>query len=303
MLRSNDINTPLPGTYNPNVPGSGDFPLGPIGPRFLMESAGLYNQNQFVANVKTSAGSAISLFGFYVINRAMSNTDGITTFPADPYNLTGEYGAAATDIRHQGTFGGSLSLRWNTRISPFLVAQSGAPFDITTGSDLYGTTLLNARPGIVTGNAKPGVVPTSYGLLDPSPPKGEMLVPRNFGRGPAQINFNLRISKSIGFGSVESRHGSSDAVSGSDVTGTASAAAGKRINAIIGTPGSGHKYNLIFSLTSRNLLNHTNPGLIIGNITSPLFGKSNQIGRPPNGEGFYETANNRRTELQVRFSF
>jgi len=303
LLRSNDINAPLPGTYNPGVPGSAVFPLGPIGPRFLIESPGIYNQNQFIANVKTSAGSAVSLFGFYVLNKAMSNTDGVTTFPADPYNLTDEYGAAATDIRHQGTVGGSLSLRGNMRVSPFLVTQSGTPFDITTGSDLYGTTLLNARPGIATDSSKPGVVRTSYGFLDPSPSADEILLPRNYGRGPAEINFNIRMSKTVGFGAKEGGRSSGAAISGGDVAGTANAAAGKRINAIIGTPSSGRRYNITFSVSARNVLNHTNPGQITGNITSPRFGESNQIGRPPNGEGFYETANNRRIEMQVKFAF
>lgn len=303
LPRSNDINAPLPGTYNPGVPGSGVYPLGNAGSRFLMESPGIYNQNQLIANVKTSAGAAVSLFGFYVLNKAMSNTDGITTFPANPYDFSGEYGAAATDIREQGTVGGSLSFRWNMRISPFLVAQSGTPFDITTGSDLYGTTLLNARPGIATDPSKPGLVSTSYGLLDPSPSAGEVLLPRNDGRGPAQINFNVRISKTIGFGAEEGGHASGSAVAAGDAAGAASAAAGKHLGAIIGNPGSGHRYNLTFSVSARNVLNHTNPGLITGNITSPLFGESNQIGRAPNGEGFYETANNRRIEMQVRFAF
>jgi hypothetical protein len=50
-------------------------------------------------------------------------------------------------------------------------------------------------------------------------------------------------------------------------------------------------------------LNHTNPGPIIGNITSPYFGLANQIAGGQNGEGFYETANNRRLESQIKFTF
>jgi hypothetical protein len=53
LFRSEDINAPLPGTYNPNVPGSGTFPLGHPGPVFLMDATGIYNQNQVVANVNT----------------------------------------------------------------------------------------------------------------------------------------------------------------------------------------------------------------------------------------------------------
>jgi hypothetical protein len=57
------------------------------------------------------------------------------------------------------------------------------------------------------------------------------------------------------------------------------------------------------SMETQNILNHTNPGPIIGNITSPLFGHANQ---PDGGEGFggfSEAANNRRPELQMRFTF
>ena len=56
-------------------------------------------------------------------------------------------------------------------------------------------------------------------------------------------------------------------------------------------------------MSGRNLLNRNNPGQIIGNITSPLFGRANQVAGTPNGEGFLETASNRRLEMQVRFTF
>ena len=36
------------------------------------------------------------------------------------------------------------------------------------------------------------------------------------------------------------------------------------------------KYSLSISMSIRNIINHTNPGPIIGNITSPLFGQANQ---------------------------
>ena len=169
VLRSEDINAPLPGTYNPSVQDSGVFPLGHPGAVDLMESSGLYNQNQLISNVNAKLNSGLSLFGFYVYNRAHSNTDGVGTFPANPYSFAGEYGPAATDVHHRVTIGGSINLRWAVRISPFVVMQSGAPFDITSGEDLYGTTLFNARPGIGADPNKPGLIQTSYGLLDPNP--------------------------------------------------------------------------------------------------------------------------------------
>ncbi|HYL35094.1 MAG TPA: carboxypeptidase regulatory-like domain-containing protein [Bryobacteraceae bacterium] len=302
-LRSRDINAPLPGTYNPGAQLNGVFPLGQPGPVFLMESSGIFNQNQLIANVNTKVNASLSLFGFYVLNRALSNTDGLGTFPANPYNFAGEYGPAASDVRHRITTGGSISLRWNIRISPYIIAQSGAPFDITTGSDFYGTTLFNARPGIPADPNKPGLIATSYGLLDPNPVAGERLLERNAGRGPGQISVNLRLAKTIGFGAQREGPRRAEGPTPSLGAAVAAPASGGGLRSVLGSPTTPHRYNLTLGLSARNLLNHNNPGPIIGNITSPLFGFANQIAGGPNGEGFFETANNRRLEMQLRFQF
>jgi hypothetical protein len=302
ILRSEDINAPLPGTYVPTVLNSGVFPLGRPGAVNLMESSGLYNQNQVISNVNAKLNSGLSLFGFYVFNRARSNTDGVGTFPANPYNFAGEYGPASTDVHHRVTIGGSINLRWAVRISPFVVMQSGAPFDITAGNDLYGTTLFNGRPGIATDPSRPGIIQTPYGLLDPNPTLGERILPRNFGRGPGQYNVNLRIAKVIGIGRERGSSGN-DARQGGNSGNPVQAATGRGLGGLIGSPTTAHRFNVSIGLSVRNLLNHTNPGSIIGNITSPYFGSANQIAGGQNGEGFYETANNRRLESQIKFTF
>ncbi|MBZ5723922.1 MAG: carboxypeptidase-like regulatory domain-containing protein [Acidobacteriia bacterium] len=302
VLRSADINAPLPGTFVPGVPNSGVFPLGRPGAADLMESSGLYNQNQLISNINARLNAGFSLFGFYVFNRAHSNSDGLGTFPANPYSLAGEYGPAATDVHHRATIGGSINLKWAVRISPFVVMQSGAPFDITAGHDLYGTTLFNARPGIAADANRPGLIPTAYGLLDPNPAPGERLLSRNFGRGPGQYNVNLRIAKVIGFGKERGTSGG-DARPGGGAGNPMQAATGRGLGGLIGAPTTAHRANLSIGLSIRNVLNHTNPGPIIGNITSPYFGLANQIAGGQNGEGFYETANNRRLESQIKFTF
>jgi len=53
--------------------------------------------------------------GSYVLNYARSNTDGLGTFPGKPYDFTGEYGPAATDVRHRFTFNGTINTKWNFR--------------------------------------------------------------------------------------------------------------------------------------------------------------------------------------------
>jgi hypothetical protein len=299
MLRTEDINAPLPGTYNPEVRGSGVFPLGEPNPVFLMASDGLYNQNQLMTNVNSKLNRNVSLFGFYTLNYARSNTDGLSTSPANPYNWSGEYGPASTDVRNRVFVGGSIESKWGLRLSPFLSAQSGPPFNITTGTDIYGDTLFNARPGIATDPDKPGVIMTPYGLLDPNPTPGEALLPRNFGRGPGAISFNARLSKTFGFGAV--REGATGTGGGGGGRGPGGPFGGG-FGSIFSSPTTPHRYNLTFSISARNLLNHDNPGPIIGNITSPLFGQANSaaIGW---GGGFAENANNRRLELQMRFTF
>jgi len=293
-LRSQDINAPLPGTYVPGVQNSGMYPLGHPGAVFLMESSGRYNQNQFIVNVNSKLSQSLSLSGSYVLNRAMSDTDGVTTFPADPYDLRGEYGPAATDARHRFTLSGTVDTKWNIRFSPLITLQSGLPFDITTGNDLYGTTLLNSRPGIATDTTRPGLVSTPYGLLDPNPIPSETLLSRNAGRGPGQMAVNLRIAKTFGLGPLRESN-SSRAASGAQEA--------KGVKGIFSAPSNNRRYSLTFGMSFRNLLNHNNPGPIIGNLTSPLFGRANQLAGAVNGEGFSENADNRRLEMQTRFTF
>jgi len=273
MFRSRDINAPLPGTYNPGVPGSGVYPLGPVGALFLMESSGLYNQHQLIVNVNSRANKYVSLTGTYSLNHAMSNTDGIGTFPGNPYSMVGEYGPASTDIRHRMTLGGSINTKWNITFSPLINIASGAPFDITAGRDIYGTTLFNGRPGIATDAKNADIIPTVYGLLDPNPTLDERILHRNYGRGPGTIFFNAHVGKAMKLG-----HKSA----GKDAL---------------------RPYTMSITMEMVNLLNHTNPGPIIGNITSPLFGRANQPAGGAGFAGFSEAANNRRFELQLRLSF
>jgi hypothetical protein len=308
QLRSVDVNAPLIGTYDPTVPGSGVYPLGRPGQVLVMQSSGLYNQNQLSVNANSRISRNISLSGSYTFNRAMSNTDSVSTFPANPYSMEGEYGPAATDVRHYVLLTGSITPIWGIVFNPMFTVASGPPFDITVGSDLYGDGMFNARPGIATDASKPGVVATKYGLLDPEPAPDDALLSRNFGRGPGQIMLNMRVGRTFGFGTHRERAavgadpggplgggGGSGSVNrgGPFSTGTSGGTA---------APTGGRHYNLTISMQIRNLINHNNPGPITGNITSPLFGLANQSA----GDGagvFTENANNRRLELQTRFTF
>ena len=302
QLRSQDINAPLPGTFDPAVPGRGVFPLGSPQPVFEMDSSGLYNQNQVIVNVNTKMTHNISLNGSYMYNRTMSNTDGLSTFPANPYSMAGEYGPAATDIHHRVFLAGSITPILGIRFNPLLVITTGPPFDITAGQDLYGDTLFNGRPGIAADPNRPGVIQTAYGLLDPNPVPGETILPRNFGRGPGQIMLNMRVGRTFSFGSERGAPRTSDSGGGPPrhaPSGPFSIGGGGGGSA----SSSNRRYSLTISMNIRNLLNHNNPGAITGDITSPLFGRANQPYSGVGGGVFTESANNRRLELQTRFTF
>ena len=105
---------------------------------------------------------------------------------------------------------------------------------------------------------------------------------------------NLRLSKTIGFGPERGTGGNANGT-----TGGQSGEGGGGNNA----PPTAHRYNLFVSMSARNVLNHTNPGPIIGNITFPLFGRANQMAGGAGGGGFSENADNRRLEMQLRLAF
>lgn len=73
--------------------------------------------------------------------------------------------------------------------------------------------------------------------------------------------------------------------------------------------GGDKRFNLTLSVSARNLLNHTNLGMPIGNLSSPLFGQSNTLGGGFGGPGgggpggMMGGAGNRRIEIQLRLSF
>ncbi len=208
-LRSADINAPLLGAYplsgvmNPFTGQS--YGTDPV---LLMQSSGLFNQWQLITNVRSQLSKRVSLNGFYMYGRAYSNTDGVNTLSANPYSMQGEYGPSSLDERNRVFVGGTINAWWGILAAPFFTANSGAPFNIITGTDLFGTGLsgnqFTARPGI-------SPTPTQFminGLyLDPYPftangtlKAGETLLPRNFARSPGSISLNFRLAKTFGFG-------------------------------------------------------------------------------------------------------
>lgn len=268
---SRNINAPLPGS------GKTPFAGGNI---YQYESAGTFNENQLVVSVNRRFRGRFAMFGRYTYNRAFSNSDGLNSFPANQYNLQADYGRASTDIRHDLVLGGSLLGPFRTDLDPFLVLRSGAPFNITTGQDNNGDSLFTDRPAFAANPSLPGVVVTPYGAFNPAPVSGGVIIPRNFGQGPAFVSLNMRLSRTFGFGpSTGDGHG-------------------RRVH----LHSTDHRYNLTLSVMIRNIFNTTNPGIPIGNLSSPLFNQSNWLA---SSSGAYDPAygNNRRLMFELRLNF
>ena len=154
-------------------------------------------------NTTIRAGAKLSLNAYYSLNYADSDTAGANSFASNPYNLMADYGRAAFDIRNRFFVGGTITLPYGMRLSPFLTASSGSPYNITLGQDLIGSSILNQRPAFASPLSNPAnVVNTQFGAFDKVPEPGETIVPINYLTGPSQFSLNLRLAKTISFGKL-----------------------------------------------------------------------------------------------------
>ncbi|MBI3651850.1 MAG: TonB-dependent receptor [Acidobacteria bacterium] len=184
---------------NINAPVNGVKPQPEQGAILVYESTGKSNRNELRFSLRTNFSRKFTLFGTYVFAHTKSDTDGAGTSPANPYDLSIEYGRSSFDIRHTVFVGGSVLLPWNVRLNPFVHILSGRPFNITTGRDNNLDTIFTDRPAFANVGA-PGAIVTPYGVFNPNPRAGEQIIPRNFGDGPGQVSVSLGISKTFGFG-------------------------------------------------------------------------------------------------------
>jgi hypothetical protein len=191
---------------------------------------------------------------------------------------------------------------WGFRASPFLVAQSGLPFNITTGQDVYGINTFNARPTLGTcGNS--GVISTPYGCLSEQITAGQIGIPINEGTGPSRFTLNMRLSKSFGFGEKKETAprggGPSGSTFGRGPGGPRGGGGGDHGGGFFGGNPSDNRYNLTFSVNARNIFNKVNAANPIGILSSRLFDQSNQLVGGP----FSSSTANRLIYLQCQFNF
>jgi len=316
-----NINAPLCAALPCNA-ATAPRPLGSPDNIYQYQSEGIFKQNQLIVNSSVRIGAKLSLFGYYTLNYANSDTgSGAGSFPSINNNVSLDYGRSAFDIRHRFFFGGTIGLPYAFRLSPFMMASSGTPYNVTTGQDLNADSIFNDRPSFATPNSIPAnVVTNRFGSFDVGPQPADPRVPINYLTGPGRFSMNLRLSKSFGFGKkTEATNTLAGGPGGAGGTfGRGPGGPGGRGGGGGGFGGRGgggpdagatnHRYSLTFSVAARNIFNNVNLATPIGNLGSPLFGQSNGIVTGfgpggPGGGGGGGAAANRKIDLQMSFNF
>jgi hypothetical protein len=233
LFRGHDVNAPVPGFGRPDPT---------VGNITQVESTADSTLHLFNLNLSPSqqrAGGRLFWVVNYSLSSAVNDTDGPLSLPADNFDLRAERGPASDVARHRlfAIMNFRLSRGW--RLGTIFRANSGLPYNITTGFDNNGDTVSNDRPAGVG---------------------------RNSARGAGNWDVSARLSWSFGFGGqVESSSPGGASViragGGDDALGALSSrGVNKRWRA--------QTYIQVF-----NLFNHFNPSTYSGVETSPFFGQ------------------------------
>ncbi len=143
---------------------------------YQYQSGGIYHQNQLITNFSIRERK-LSLFGFYVLNFAKADTSGVrpTFLPINSIPRE-DYGRSTFDVHNRFLLGGNYQAPLGISISPFMVLNSGTPFNITVGQDLNGDNQFNDRPAFATSSST-DVINTKYGDFDLNPGADEARIP------------------------------------------------------------------------------------------------------------------------------
>ena len=166
----------------------------------------------------------------YTLSRAYNDTSGITVFPANNYDLSGEWARADFDRLQRFEFLGTFNPGNLVNLGIALSAYSGAPYTLTTGRDDFHTGIANARPAGVR---------------------------RNRLQGPGYLDLDLRWSHDF----------------------------------LLRKAKKDKSPTVTVGVDAFNILNRVNDVSLVGNLSSPFFGRA-VAAQPP-----------RRLQLSFRFKF
>jgi len=205
--------------------------------------------------------------GNYTLGQLRNYADSATSLPANSLDPNAEWGPALLDVRHRVNWNFNVPFVLAMRLNVTGVAQSAAPYNITTGLDGNQDGIVNDRPAGVT---------------------------RNSARGAQRFDMSVRLSRTLAFGpSRGTPAGPGRAVGlaqgpggrgGGDNPG-----GGRGPDAFGGA--AAQRFTADLWISASNVFNYVNYLTFVGNQRSPLYGQATSASQP------------RRFETGVNFRF
>ena len=149
LFRSRDMNAPPPPLYLVRPDPS-------IGILRQIESSGRLESYALKVTLKGDMSRFFQGIVMYTLQRVYNDTDGIGAFPANNYDLSGEWSRAGFDRRHSLYVYGTLNAGRFFKLGVVFSAKTGEPYSLTTGRDDNHDGFANDRPLGVRRNSLEG---------------------------------------------------------------------------------------------------------------------------------------------------
>jgi hypothetical protein len=149
VFRSRDINAP----QAPNFLTRPDLTLGTVR---QIESTGSQQSNALELSLKGKISRFLSGQAQYTFSKTMNDTSGIGFFPANSFDLTGEWGRSDFDQRHRLNLLEVINAGKFFNLGVGVNLASGKPYTVTTGLDFNHDGIANERPSGVSRNSANG---------------------------------------------------------------------------------------------------------------------------------------------------
>ncbi len=239
LLHGRNLNAPVPGFGRPDPT---------VGNITNIESSAYQSSHRLMIGVGPSRFMNSGLFWNvnYLLMKNTNEADSPFNLPTNSFNLRADRGPAANDMRHLISGFISKRLPMGFAFSTIFQATSALPYNITTGFDDNGDTIINDRP---------------------------LGVGRNSARGASRWEIGSRVSWGQSFGPEQQQAGGPQVrmirIGGGDGAAPPS------------FPGASTKrYRFELYAQAFNLLNHANLGAFSGVQTSPFFGRATSAQSP-----------------------
>jgi outer membrane receptor protein involved in Fe transport len=149
LFFSRDINAPRPPLYAAR-------PDATRGVVREIESTGRLHADSIQATLRGNLSKFFNGQLQYTFGKTTNNTNGVGWFPANDYDLGGEWARADYDQRHRFDALGTVKLGDVMRFGIAVSLYSGKPYTLLAGQDLYNNGRGSARPAGVARNSLDG---------------------------------------------------------------------------------------------------------------------------------------------------